>query len=239
LAGAGPVPLLGGILFLARARTPAAKRVAAAVLLPLAICTAAALRGRVEANWPSLVHPALASSAAALLARAAPGRRVALTGASVALALTLLGAFAVEQRRPRLLAGTPALQRFQGWRAFGGTARSLADRACAGLGCPADHPFLFTDSYQSAAALAYYGGFRRLGPAAERPSQLDLWDDRPAPGEPFLFVGSAPPGASFRARFTAEGEGRTLRTPIVQAGERLRDLDVTPFSKFVGDAPGR
>jgi len=239
LAGAGPVPLLAGTLFLARARTPAAKRVAVAVLLPLAVCTVAALRGRVEANWPSLVHPALAAAAAALLARAAPRRRMALTGASVALGLALLTSFGVEQRWPHLLSGTPALQRFQGWRAFGGAARRVADRACRGLGCPADHPFLFTDSYQTAAAVAYYGGFRRLGPATERPSQLDLWDDRPAPGEPFLFIGTAPPGASFRARIVAAGEGPTIRVPIVQSGERLRDLTVTPFSRFVGDAPER
>lgn len=239
LVGAGPVPLFAGGLFLARARTAPAKRVAAAVLLPLAICTVAALRGRVEANWPALAYPALAAAAAALLARATARRRAALTGGSVALALALLATFGLEQRRPHLLAGTPALGRFQGWRTFGESARRVADRACAGLGCPADHPFVFTDSYQTAAAVAYYGGFRRLGPAAERPSELDLWDDRPAPGEPFLFIGTAPPRASFRARFAATGEGAPLRTPIVHAGERLRDLVVTPFSRFVGDAPER
>ena len=97
------------------------------------------------------------------------------------------------------------------------------------------HPAQLPSRYAAVYAFFLDG----LGPASERPSQLDLWDDRPAPGEPFLFVGTAPPGASFRARFTAEGEGRTLRTPIVQAGERLRDLDVTPFSRFVEDAPGR
>lgn len=239
LVGAGPVPLLVGGLALLRARTPAQKRVAAAALLPLGVCALAALRGRVEANWPALVYPALAAAAAGRLARARPWPRRALAGASAALGLALLAVFGVEQARPRLLAGTPAVERFHGWRALAAETRRLGAEPCAALGCPEGQPFVFAGSYQYAAELAYYGGFRRLGPAVERPSQLDLWDDRPAPGEPFLFVNFDGVSPAFRARFVAAGERPTERARIAHAGVRLRDLTVTPFAGFTGEVSGR
>lgn len=238
LLGAGPVALVVGLAALARARSSAQKRVAAAVLVPLAVCTAAALRGRVEANWPALVYPALAAAAGARLAGARPVARRALVGASAALCAALLVAFTAEQVRPRLIARTAAYERFHGWRALAEQTRRLAARPCAELGCPEGQPFLFTGSYQYAAALAYYGGFRRLGPAMERPSQLDVWDERPAPGEPFLFVNFDGVSPSFGERFAAAGERPTGRVEIVQAGVPLRALTVTPFARFTGDATG-
>jgi 4-amino-4-deoxy-L-arabinose transferase-like glycosyltransferase len=236
--GAGPVPLAVGAAALWRARGSAEKRVAAAALLPLAVCAAAALRGRVEANWPALAYPLLAAAAAARLAEARPALRRALVGASVGVGAALLALFGVEQAHPRLLRDRLAYERFHGWRALAAEARRLGAGPCAALGCPQDQPFVFAASYQVAAELAWYGGLRRLGPAVERRSQLDLWDDRPAPGEPFLFVGTDGAGPAFRERFLAGGEGPTERAEIVRDGVRLREVTVTPFARFDGDAPG-
>jgi hypothetical protein len=232
LLGAGPVQLALGALFLARARTSAAKRVATAALLPLAVTTWAALRGKVEANWPALAYPALSAAAAAWLCR--PGRRApaqALARGSAALAVLLLALFGAEQRSPRLLAGTAAIERFHGWRALAREARALSAQACAQAGCDPAQPFLVASSYQVAAELAYYGGFERLGPAVERRSQLDLWGERPRPGEPFLFVGSDGP-RELRALGQALGEGATGRAAVEFGGVRLRDVTVTPFARY-------
>ena len=237
IAGPGPVPLALGILFLARPRTSAEKRVAAGALLPFAVTTWSALRGKVEANWPALAYPALAAAAGASLARVRPGAARALVGASVALAVALLALFGVEQRHPRLLAGTAAIERFHGWRSLAGQARALARAGCEEVGCDPAHPFLITANYQYAAELAYYGGFRRLGPAVERASQLDVWGERPALGEPFLFMGFDGVGRDFRRAFRAGGERSTERASFEYGGERLRDLSVTPFARFAGDIP--
>jgi 4-amino-4-deoxy-L-arabinose transferase-like glycosyltransferase len=238
LAGAGPVALVAGGAFLARAETSAAKRVAAGVLLPLAVTTSSALRGRVEANWPAFVYPALAAAAGAALARRpAAGRALAL--GSAALTALLLAGFALELRHPRLLAGTLAVERFHGWRDAAAEVRALTLRGCAEVGCDARDPFTFAVSYQVAAELAFYGGFRRLGPASERRSQLDVWDERPAPGEAFLFVG--PEGGvpdAFRREHAVSGEGAAGRFTVRFGGAPLRSLSVTPFAHFAGRAPG-
>ncbi len=237
IAGAGPVPLLLGVLLLARARTSAEKRVAAGALLPLAVTTWSAMRGKVEANWPAMAYPALCAAAAVWLARARPLLARALVGASAVLAVSCLAVFGVEQRHPRLLAGTAAVARFHGWRSMAAEARALARGACAQVGCDPAQPFLVCANYQYAAELAYYGGFRRLGPAIERASQLDLWAERPAPHEPLLFIGFDPPHDGHLGVLKAEGEQATERQPIAYQGERLRDLSVTPFARYAGDAP--
>ncbi|HET9599267.1 MAG TPA: glycosyltransferase family 39 protein, partial [Anaeromyxobacteraceae bacterium] len=198
LAGAGPVALAAGVVALARVRTTAWKRVAAAALLPLAVTTWAAMRGRVEANWPALAYPALAAAAGARLA-AWPGRasRRALAWGSAALALALLALFGMEQRSPRLLAATPAFERFHGGRQLAIGARAQVVGACAAAGCDPSRPFVVPASYQVAAVLGYYGGFDRLGPALERPSQLDVWGARPEPGEvPLLVRAAGEPGTA-------------------------------------------
>jgi 4-amino-4-deoxy-L-arabinose transferase-like glycosyltransferase len=238
LAGAGPVALLAGGAFLVRARSSAAKRVAAGVLLPLAVTTYSAFRGRVEANWPALVYPALAAAAGAALARRpAAGRSLAL--GSAAVTALLLAGFAIELRHPRLLAGTLAVERFHGWRDAAAEARALTIRGCAEVGCDARDPFTFAVSYQVASELAFYGGFRRFGPASERRSQLDLWDEQPAPGEAFVFVGSGEgvPEA-FRREHEVAGEGTAGRFTVRFAGAPLRSLSVTPFARFAGRTPG-
>jgi 4-amino-4-deoxy-L-arabinose transferase-like glycosyltransferase len=236
LLGAGPAALALGALALVRARESAWKRVAAAALLPLAITTAAALRGKVEANWPSLAYPALAAAAGAALARRSrPDVARAVAGASLGVAALLLAAFAVEQVRPHYLAGTPAVERFHGWRDAATHAREMVERACADAGCDPRRPFLFTSSYQYASELAYYGGFRALGPAVDRRSQLDLWDARPPLGGPFLFAGSDGVTAAFRRDFRAIGEGPTERYGVRFHGLPVRDVTMTPFSVFAGD----
>jgi hypothetical protein len=232
IAGLGPVPLLLGVPFLARARTSAEKRVAAGALLPLAVTTWSAMRGKVEANWPSMAYPALCAAAAVWLAHARPAVARSLVGISAALAVACLAVFGVEQRHPRLLAGTEAIARFHGWRAMATEARTVTRSACARTGCDPDQPFLVCANYQYAAELAYYGGFRRLGPAVERASQFDLWDERPAPREPLLFVGFERPRGGDLRLLRAEGEQATERLPIAYLGVRLRDLSVTPFGRY-------
>ena len=239
LAAAGPVALVLGALFLARARTPQAKRVAAGVLVPLAVTAWAALRGKVEANWPALAYPALAAAAAAWLVRRRPATRQALVGASAALSLALLAVFAAEQRRPRLLAGTAAIERFHGWKDTAAAARRLAASACAIARCDPAQPFLVTANYQYAGELAFYGGFRRFGPAAERASQLDLWGDRPRPGEPVLFVGFDGVPPDLARRIGAEGEGATGRAVVSYRGTPLRQVTVTPFARYAGGVARR
>jgi hypothetical protein len=130
------------------------------------------------------------------------------------------------------------VERFHGWREAAARARALAERGCAEVGCDPREPFVFTVSYQYAAELAFYGGFRRLGPATERRSQLDVWSERPAPGEGFIFVGFVE-GVSdaFRRDYTAAGEGTAERFVVRFAGAPLRGLSVTPFARFAGDAP--
>ncbi len=237
VAGVGPVALVGGVLFLATARTAAARRVAAAALVPLVVTTWSAARGKVEANWPAMAYPALCAAAAVALCRVRPGVARALVAASVVLAVASLAVFAAEQRRPRLLAGTPIISRFHGWRAMGAEARALAREACGEVGCEAEQPFLVCASYQYAAELAYYGGFRRLGPAVERPSQLDVWGARPGPREPVVFVGVERPGGGEFRLLRADGQGETAQRTIAYQGEPLRQLAVTPFSRYAGDVP--
>jgi hypothetical protein len=253
VAGAGPVALAVGVVALSRARTAAWKRVAAAALLPLAVTTFSALRGKVEANWPALAYPALAAAAGAALAgwrcpsapaghqrrggvdgeRAGGSRRAAelLAWGSLALTVAVLVVFAAEQRAPRLLAGTPAVERFHGWRALGEAARRAAEARCPEVACDARDPFVLPGSYQYAGELAFYGGFRRLGPAAERVSQLDVWDERPRPGEGILFLGQGPPGSRASSTLGARVARPPERSAIRWAGRRVRDLLVIPYAR--------
>ena len=74
-----------------------------------------------------------------------------------------------------------------------------------------------------------------MGPAEERPSQLDLWDDRPAPGEPFLFAGQqGEPGERFRRGVRASGEGPTVAFDVLYRGRVVRTGTVTAFARFEG-----
>ena len=237
IAGLGPVALIGGVFFLVAARTSPARRVAAAALMPIIVTTWSALRGKVEANWPAMVYPALCAAAAVALARARPRVSRALVAASVVLTIASLAFFGAEQRRPRFLSGTAAISRFHGWKAMAAEARALARQACGEVGCEAEQPFLVCASYQYASELAYYGGFRRFGPAVERPSQLDVWGERPAGREPVVFVGVERPGGGEFRLLRADGQRETAQRTIAYQGEPLRQLAVTPFSRYAGDVP--
>lgn len=244
IGGAGPVALFAGLAQLARPTTSAERRVAAAVLVPLAVTIWSALRGKVEANWPALVYPALAAAGAVGLVRLRQRMTRAFVGAWIAaVALAFVG-YGVEQRNPRLLAGTLVLTRFQGWREIADRTREAAKAACerADPAAPCDPAdlFLFPSSYQLAGELAFYGGFRRLGPATERRSQLDLWNDLPTVGEPFLYVGgSEGVRTDFRQRFLASGEGAVSRGRIERAGEIAREFCLVTFQQFRGEVGGK
>ncbi len=200
-----------------------------------------------EANWPAHAYPALCAAAALGLARWRPLAARAATALTVALGTLLLAGFAAVQLWPGALDGAPAVERFHGWRQAASDVRAATRAACAALGCDPAQPFLVTQGYQVAGELAFYGGYRRFGLVSERPSQFDLWDERPEPGEPFFFVGADGPTPALRRLAPAEGEGSTVRLPRSPAGElagrpgeRWRPLSVTAFARArPGEAWGR
>jgi hypothetical protein len=240
LGSAGPVLLVAGVAALLRRRDSAWKRVAAAALLPLAVPIYSALRGPPEVNWTVHAFPSLAAAAGAWLA----GRRSArpLVAGSVALGAVAAIGLAWIQRDPRF-AGNSAHDRFTGWREFAARMRAGAEAACreGGLACDLDHPFVFPANYRYAGEIAFYGGWRRLGPGIGRRSQLDVWDDGPRPGEPVVVVSDSDATLrhfASRARATQAtsqhafevrgGNGAVIRRGSVAvftgfAGESLRD----------------
>lgn len=242
LGGAGPVALVVGFAALLRARTSAERRVAAATLLPLAVTLYSAMRGPVEANWAALVYPGLSAAAGAGLARLRPGLARGLLAASVALGVAPVAFYALELRRPHFIEPTAtAVERFRGRAEFGREARRAAARACAAVGSPAGcdpaDPYVFASSYQYASQLAFYAGWRRLGPVQQRPSQFDLWADLPPEGSAFLYVGpSDPPDEPLRL-FRAEGQGEPVSFEVRAGGEVIRSGGVTAFARFLGLRP--
>lgn len=238
LGAAGPVALVVGVGAALRARSAAEKRVSAAVLLPLLVTLYAASRGTVEANWPAQVYPGLAALAGAALAGRSARTGWGLAGAQAALGAAALLLFAVELRAPRLLRGSVLVARFHAGRGLGQKARAAAAETCRALGDPkgcADGGFVYPSSYQYAGHLAYYAGWTRMGPAEERASQLDLWDDRPRRGEPFLHAGQDEgPGERLVTTVHAAGRGPTARFRVTFAGEVVRTGTVTPFAAYLG-----
>jgi 4-amino-4-deoxy-L-arabinose transferase-like glycosyltransferase len=235
--GAGLVALPVGLWAGLRARSPEERRVAA-VLVTVAVTTWSATRGKVEANWAVQAYPGLAALAGAWLARR-PGRRgPVLAGAQAALGMLVLAVFAAEMRHPRLLAGSRTLARFHAGRGLGETARRLSAQACREVGDPPGcqaSPFVYPSSYQYAGHYGYYAGWTRLGPAEERPSQLDIWAEKPRPGEPFLYAGQeGEPGELFRRDVRDEGEGPTIAFEVRFAGQVVRTGTVKAFTRFTG-----
>jgi hypothetical protein len=236
LGGPGPVAAVLGVVAAVRARTSPEKRVAMAVLFPLGFITWRATRGDVEAGWPSLVYPGLCALGAAWLARWEPRRAWQLVGGQLALTSTLLLGFAVELHQPRLLAGSVLVTRFRAGSELGRGMLQAAEESCRAVGDPPgcrDAPFVYPSSYQYAGLVAYYAGWTRLGPAEDKPSQLDLWDDRPRPGEPFLYAGQAlGPGPHFRAQVRFEQEGPQRTFDVRWHGRVLRQGFVTAFGRY-------
>ena len=64
-----------------------------------------------------------------------------------------------------------------------------------------------------------------------------MWDERPAPHEPVIFVGVEKPGGGDFRLVRAEGQGATAQRTIAYRGEPLRQLAVTPFARYAGDVP--
>ncbi len=237
LVGPGPVVLVLGVGWLARSRSSAGKRVAAATFLPMLVTFAAATRSPVEANWGALVYPALAGAAAAALSGLGPRTRRGLLAFSAGLGLVAAAAFGFEVRNPTLVAAdTPFVQRFRGWRDYGARARESARQACAVAGdlqgCAGPDVVVFPSSYQDAAELAYYAGYTRFGPAASRPSQLDLWGERPAPGSPVLEAGDVDPR---KRLFRAEGGGVPVRFEVLLKGQVLHRGVIRAFRHYLGE----
>lgn len=224
LAAAGPLVLVAGALGLTRARGSAARRVAASTLVPGATLLAMALRGKVEANWPTQLYPALAAGAAVALLRLGSRWRTVLAGAHVALGLGLLGLFSWEMRAPRLLAGSLTVARFHGGRELGRAARSALDELCGPNG--AEGCFVVPENYQVAAELAYYAGLRRFGPTTARASQLDLWAEKPRAGESSVYVGPRPPEARDLGSLPLQPVGPGRRLEARFHGVRTRALVV-------------
>lgn len=225
LGAVGPIVLVIGLLALVRLRDEKLRRVAFLTLVPLAVTTWSATRGKVEANWPAPVYPGLAAAAAVWLVTVRPKVRTGLVGASVALALLAFAFYAVELRGPWVIdPRSPAIERFQGWRDL---ASQLRERA-------GDDPFVFASNYQEAAGLAYYAGWRRFGPTHGRISQFDLWNDAPQEGEPFWILDkktadgwppAAPHGrAEDAVELSARIDGKVIRRVLLRWVESVGDV---------------
>jgi 4-amino-4-deoxy-L-arabinose transferase-like glycosyltransferase len=241
LGGAGVVALPLGIWQLARGRGSVSLRVAAATLVPIAVTAVSAFRGPVEANWGALVYPALCGAGAAALVRVRPAWSQGLLAFTVGLGLLFAVGFGLEVRNPTLIPpDSEVMKRFRGWPEFAKRARTAAEQACASIGsppgCDPADPFVYPSSYQDAAELAFYAGWTRFGPASQRPSQLDLWDQHPRIGEPFLTVGEIPLG---RRLFRAEGVGAPAAFEVLLKGRVLQEGVVVPFRAWEGTLPRR
>lgn len=241
VGGAGVVALPLGIWQLVRGRGSFSLRVAASTLVPIAVTVLSAFRGRVEANWVALACPALCGAAAVALVRIRPPWSQGLLAFTVGLGLLAGVVFGLEVRNPTLIPrDSEVVRRFRGWPEFARRARAAADRACASIGplpgCDPANPFVFSLNYQDAAELAFYAGWTRFGPAAERPSQFDIWGDQPRPGEPFLVLGAIPPE---RRLFRAEGPGPRISFEVRFQGEVIHRADIEPFWDWLGALPRR
>jgi 4-amino-4-deoxy-L-arabinose transferase-like glycosyltransferase len=241
LGGAGLVALPLGVAALLSGRDSPRLRVAAATLVPLAVTVVSASRGKVEANWAALAYPALSGAAAAMLVRLRPAWAKGLLSFSVALGMVAAVAFGLEVRNPRLIPGdSEAVKRFRGWPEFAAQAKDAVRASCASIGtppgCTPDDPFVYPSSYQDAAELAFYAGWTRFGPAAERPSQLDLWGDLPRPGEPFVALVD---GVDERRLFRGAGEGKPVEVTVELAGTPIHQARLTAWREWLAPEPRR
>lgn len=178
LGGAGPVVAIAGLAsLLLRDRTSMGRRIAAMVVVPLAVLAWSSLRGKIEANWLAFVFAPLAAAAAAELEAVRSGR--ALVWASVAFGVLATVVYGVELRTPRLFPpAAPPIERFHGW----SEQVARVEEICGPPG------FAIVSNYQVAAQLAWFGGWRHFSASWARPSHLDVWGDTPRPGESRCFV---------------------------------------------------
>lgn len=185
LGGAGPVVAVVGLYGLLRARTSMARRMAAMIIVPLALLAWSALRGKIEVNWLAFVFAPLAAAAAVQLNRIRFGRGLVI--ASVAFGGLAAVVYGVEVRRPTLISpAAAALERFHGWSDQVARVRQICG----------DTEYAIVSNYQIAGQLAWFGGWRRFSPTYGRPSQLDVWGDEPRPNEARCFVAYRQPGSA-------------------------------------------
>jgi 4-amino-4-deoxy-L-arabinose transferase-like glycosyltransferase len=238
--GAGPVAMVAAVAAALRARTSAEKRVVAAVFLPLLVTIYSATRGQSEANWAVHVFPGAAALGGAWLSRRSPRAALGWAGGQAALGAAALLLLGVELRHPRLLRGSVVVARFHAGRGLGEGALEAAEGACGEMGWApgcSRGTFVYPSSFQYAGHLAYYAGWTRLGPAEERRSQLDLWNDRPAVGERFLHAGQHGGPVGLLRGVRAEGQGPTWRFDVLYDGVKVRTGAVTPFARYLGGRP--
>jgi hypothetical protein len=226
---------------LARGRDSFTLRVAAATMVPIAVTALSSLRGPVEANWAALVYPALCGAAAVELIRLRPAWSQGLLAFTVGLGMIAGVGFGLEVRNPTLIPpDSEVMKRFRGWPEYAAKARVAAGLACGAVGdpggCGPDDPFVYTSSYQEAAELAFYAGWTRLGPAAERPSQFDIWNAEPRPGEAFLTVGAIP---EEKRLFVAEGPGPTASSEVLVKQTVLHQIEVAAWRNWERPLPRR
>ena len=181
LVGAGPVVAVLGISTLVTASSTAARRVAVATLIPVGCFAYSAVLRGIEPNWLAFLYPGLCAASAAALLRMPPRWRTWLVAGSVAFGCLLTVVTAAELRHPRLLspARAPLRRILAGRDLVAKVQHALGDRTEA---------FVFPSRYQLASYLAFYGGWQRFGPTFGRPSQLDIWNETPRPGEPIVVV---------------------------------------------------
>jgi hypothetical protein len=193
------------------------------------------------ANWAALTYPAICAAAAVTLAGYRPAWRRGLVAASVGLTLVAGGIVAWQIRHPTLVPpDSEMVRRFQGWKRYAAVARESVARGCAGVGsppgCDPADPFVYPDTYQVAAQLAYYAGWTRFGPASERPSQLDLWARPPRQGEPVVALGLIPEA---KRLFRAGGPSAVVSESIPLRGVVLHEVRVEVFRSFEAEVPRR
>jgi 4-amino-4-deoxy-L-arabinose transferase-like glycosyltransferase len=241
IGGAGIVAFPLGLRRILRGRDSFTIRVAAATLVPIAVLVFSAMRGPVEANWGAAVYPALCGAAAAELVRLRPAWSQGLLAFTAGLGMVAAVGFGLEVRNPGLIpADSVGVQRFRGWPEHAAKVRVAAGLACGAIGdppgCRPDDPFVYPSTYQEAAELAFYAGWTRFGPAAERPSQLDLWNDVPRPGDAFLVVGGIP---EEKRLFRADGPGPSATSEVRMKGKLLHPIEVSAWKSWQGRLPRR
>ncbi len=236
LGGAGLVALPLGTWRLLRGRDSFSIRVAVATLAPVLVTFLSATRGPVEANWAALAYPGLCGAGAAMLVRLRPAWSQGLLATTVGLGMIFAVGFGLEVRNPTLIPpDSEVMKRFRGWGEYGAKARLAAGLACGAVGdppgCRPENPFVYPVSYQEAAELAYYAGWTRFGPAAERPSQLDLWNDEPRPGDAFLTLTVIP---EEKRLFVAKGPGPAASSEVLLKHKVLHGLEVQAWTDWQG-----
>src|SRR5262249_38324322 len=88
-------------------------------------------------------------------------------------------------------------------------------------------PFVAASHYQVAAALAYYGNFRRFGPTFGPRSQFNIWNDMPTGDERVVVVGLHELAPDVTERILGRLAAPRAKAESYCAGARIRTLWIT------------